>query len=80
MKRFLVLTLLSGLGLISPGTARSQSDPWRWILTEAVGDHWETRQGIADVDVANGDIHLRLRDSDNDREGRFEITGTIQIG
>ncbi len=77
MRLFLLLFLV--VCFTTPSGAQEQRDPWRWSLTEAVRGHWETRQGVADVEISGHDLHIRLRDSEKDVEDRFDIAGTIDI-
>jgi len=78
LRRFFALAAV--LSFIGIAPTESKENEWHWVKTEAVGDRWETLQGIADVEIARDKIHILLRESDNDRDGRFEIAGTIDIG
>jgi hypothetical protein len=58
MKHWAFLVLL--ICFATPVSAQEPRDPWHWILTEAVRGHWETRQGVAGVEISGGSVHIRL--------------------
>jgi hypothetical protein len=78
MRRLLPLVLM--LVLTVPLSAQERNEYWRWILTEAVGDHWETMQGVGEVEISGRQLHVRLRDSEKNVDDRFDIIGTIDVG
>lgn len=77
--RWLLLTVwLISLNSAVDAAEPDKSDQWHWVMTSPIGEQWKIEEGLANIEMKDGTIHIHLILPDGGVH--YDFAGSIQLG